>query len=140
MTIGLEPQIFRALTDHLAIFATNNGLSIAKPGLNFEPSSGTGYLRCYIMPSMTEAFDVAGFVNEYRGIFQVNVFHPEGAGIMVPYETAAALCLHFATGTQVTHQATTFSILQPPHIGPPIDEPGWVMLPVSIRYRAFLTP
>ena len=111
MTIGLEPKIFRALTDHLDIFATNNSLSIAKPGLPFSPSSGTAYLRAYIMPSMTDAFDVAGFVNEYRGIFQVNVFHPEGAGIMVPYELAAALCEHFTTGTQVTHESTTFTIL-----------------------------
>ena len=140
MTIGLEVKIFRALTDHLDIFASNNSLSIAKPGLPFAPSSGTAYLRAYIMPSMTESMDITGLVNEFRGIFQVNVFYPEGAGIMVPYETASALCEHFTTGTQVTHQATTFTILSPPHIGPAIEEPGWVMLPVSIRYRAFLTP
>jgi Bacteriophage related domain of unknown function len=140
MTIGLEPKIFRALTDHLDIFATNNTLLIAKPGLPFSPSSATAYLRAYIMPSMTESMDITGLINEYRGIFQVNVFYPEGAGIMVPFESAAALCEHFTTGTLVTHQATTFSILSPPHIGPAIEEPGWIMLPVSIRYRAFLTP
>jgi hypothetical protein len=140
MTIGLEVKIFRALTDHLDIFASNNSITVAKPGIPFAPSSATPYLRAYIMPSMTEAMDVAGLINEYRGVFQVNVFHPEGSGIITPYETAALLTDHFASGTQVSHQATTFSILSPPHIGPAIEEPGWVMLPVSIRYRAFLTP
>jgi Bacteriophage related domain of unknown function len=140
MTIGLTTKIFRALTDHLDIFASNESLSVAKPGLGFDPTSNTPYLKAYLIPTTTEAMDIAGLVNEYRGILQVNVLYPEGAGIVVAAETADRLVNHFESGTTLSHQATTFTISQPPHIGPVVEDPGWIMIPVSVRYRAFLTP
>jgi len=140
VTTGLEVKIFRALTDRLDTFAAAQSLSIAKPGIAFTPTSGTAYLRANILPSMTDAITVDGVTNEYRGIFQVSVYHPEGGGILQPFETAALLTDYFATGTSVEHQGLSFIIQAPPHIGPAIEEPGWIMLPVSIRYRAFLAP
>ncbi|HKG24778.1 MAG TPA: phage tail terminator-like protein, partial [Thermomicrobiales bacterium] len=114
--------------------------SVAKPGLPFAPTSGTAYLRANLMPSPTDAITVDGLTNEYRGIFQISVYHPEGGGILQPFETAALLTTYFETGTSLQHEGTTFTIQAPPHIGPALDEPGWIMIPVSIRYRAFLTP
>lgn len=140
MTTGLEVKIFRALTDRLDTLAAALSLSVAKPGLPFAPTSGTAYLRANFMPSITDAITVDGLTNEYRGIFQISVYHPEGGGILQPFETASLLTDYFATGTSVEHQGQTFTIQSPPHIGPALEEPGWIMLPVSIRYRAFLTP
>jgi len=139
MTFGLEVKIFRALTDALDIYASNASLSLAKQGIGFTPASGTPYLKVAFLPGSTEALDVAGDVNEYLGTFQVSVFYPEGAGIVSAMETAASLAAAFGSGTALSHGGISFRILAPPHIGPALEEPGWVMLPVSIRYRAFLT-
>ena len=140
MTTGLEVKIFRALTDRLDTLATAQSLSVAKPGLPFTPASNTPYLKVWHMPSSTEALTVAGDVNEYRGTFQVSVFYPAERGLVAPYELASLVADHFATGTELSHEGVSFSVLAPPHIGPALDEPGWVMLPVSIRFRAFLAP
>jgi hypothetical protein len=140
MTIGLETKIFRALTDHLDTFANAQGLEIARPAVPFSPTDGAAYLKVYFIPTTTEAMDIAGLINEYRGILQVSVIYPGESGIVAPLELAAAVADHFQSGTVVTHGATTFKIQQPPQVGPTIDDGAWTIIPVSVRYRAFLTP
>lgn len=138
MTTGLEVKLFRALTDHLDAFATAQSLAIAYPGTAYEPT-GAAYLRPWFMPATTNPFDLSD-TNEYRGVFQVSVFAPEGGGVVSAMETASALAAHYQRGTTLEHEGLSFRIIAPPSIGPAIQEPGWLSLPVSVSYRAFLTP
>lgn len=137
MTTGLEVKIFRALTDRLDAFAAARVLTVAKPGLAFSPGGAT-YLRAFQLPGSTDAMDVAGVVEDQRGTFQVNIVSPEGAGLVAAFELAAALKAWFAPGTALSHQGMAFSIQTPPHIGPALEEPGWTVVPVSIRWRVFV--
>jgi hypothetical protein len=104
----------------------------------FVPS-GT-YLRPWLLPAPTEAMTLsAAGPNDYRGIFQVSVFAAVDAGPTAPLETASAIAAHFKRGTRLTRDGINVWMDDPSWVGPMIQEPDVLQLPVSVPYRAFVS-
>ena len=138
MTTGIETKIFRALTDKLDAYIAANPIAIARTGLNYTPTSGTEFLRATHLPAATRALGNANTdSNEFRGLFQIDVFWPEGKGVVAAKEEAAAIIAHFARGTAMTHESQTVKISRPPYELPAIQDDGWIIVPVTIPYIAF---
>ena len=131
---GLETQIFRAFTAAIDTFVAENPIDLAYPNALYTPGAGP-YLRPWMLPAPTSAFDYRA-TNEYRGVMQIDVFWPAGLGLVAPLEMAAALIAFFPRGSQLAGDDLTVSINEPPYLGPALQEPGWIQIPVSIRFRA----
>jgi hypothetical protein len=139
MTTGIETKVFRALTDRLDAYSTANSIAIARTGLNYTPTAETKFLRATHLPAQTRALSLSfDGTNEFRGIFQVDVFWPEGKGIVAAKEQAASIIAYFARGTEMTHGGVTVKVTRPPYELPAIQEDGWLMVPVTIPYLAFI--
>lgn len=139
MTTGIETKIFRALTDRLDDYADATTIAIARTGLNYNPTSGTEFLRVTHLPAATRGVGLAHTgKNEFRGLFQIDVFWPEGKGIVAAKEEAAALMTYFVRGTSMTHESVTVKVLRPPYELPAMQEAGWIIVPVTIPYLAFV--
>jgi hypothetical protein len=137
MTTGIETKVFRALTDRLDAYATANSIAIARTGLNYTPTAGTKFLRATHLPAATRAIGNGNDdTNEFRGLFQVDVFWPEGKGVVAAKEEAAKVIAYFAKGTSLTHQSVTVKIKRPPYELPAMQEDGWIIVPVTIPYLA----
>lgn len=131
-----EALIADALLWHLSQIALSPPRPIAWPGVRFTPAVGTPYLFAAHLPNMTTptglAFDAA---REFRGLFQVSVFWPAGQGIVEPMELAGEVAAHFASGTRVERGGLVVEVNRPPEIAPPIEQPDWIQVPLTIRWR-----
>jgi hypothetical protein len=137
-SVGIETRIFEALGGWLAALMFSPVVPIAWPNKAFV-SSGT-YLRPWLLPAPTEAMTLsAAGPNDYRGIFQVSVFAAVDAGPTAPLETASAIAAHFKRGTRLTRDGINVWMDDPSWVGPMIQEPDVLQLPVSVPYRAFVS-
>jgi hypothetical protein len=66
-------------------------LAVAWQNTKFTPPTNAMYLRAYVMPAATISRDAAGDHRQYRGVFQVNVVMPIGAGSRSAEQVAAEL-------------------------------------------------
>lgn len=137
MTVGLETKIFRALTDRLDALVATLKIPVAYPGAGFKPITGKEYLRPWLLPAPTDPLTLA-HSNQYSGILQVDVFWPEGQGIIKPMEKASAIIAHFPKGIRLYHEGVKVVVSGPPFIARALQEPGWLQLPINIPYAAFL--
>jgi hypothetical protein len=135
---GVETRIYEALAAQLAALALTPAMPIAWPNVDFKPPA-TGYLRASFLPAATGAFARSGTgSNEHRGIFQIDVFWPENKGETEPSNKAAAIIAHFKRGTVLSREGATIRIDDPPYRGPSLQEPGFLQIPVSVPYHAFI--
>jgi hypothetical protein len=133
-----ELAIFRALAARLDLFIAQEAIDVAYPGLPFIPRADRPFLRPWQLPALTQS---SGFgardANDFRGIWQVDVFWPDDLGILAPLEKASKLMAHYGKGLVLHEGGVKVQINEPPYLGPALQEPGWLHLPVNIRYRAF---
>lgn len=135
---GVETRIYEALAVRLSALVLSPAMQIAWPGKNFTKPA-TGYLRASFLPAQTGAFARSGTgSNEHRGVFQVDVFWPENQGETAPSERAATIIAHFKRGTVLSREGAAIRIDAPPYRSPSLQEPGFIQIPVSIPYHAFI--
>ena len=132
-----ETRIYSALIAQLMTFASDP-IAIAYPGITFAPVSGQPYLRVSFLPAMTAAFDLQ-HTDDYRGVFQVDVFWPAQQGEILPLEMAESLIAYFQRGSVLRSPGLDILFNEPAYAGPTIQEPSWIQISVSIRYRALVT-
>lgn len=137
MSVGIETKVFRALTDRLDAFVIANPIAVAYPARDFSPPAETPYLRISWLPARTDPVAIKR-TNEYSGIFQVDVFWPDNKGLIKPLEFAALLVAHYVRGTTLFREGIKVRVHRPPSVAPAMQEPGWVQVPVSIPYQAFV--
>jgi len=137
MTDGIETKIFRALTDRLTTFVNSDKIAVAYPNVSYKPVEGTPYLRPNLIPAPTDALTLDGS-SRYDGILQVDVFWPEGQGIIKPMEKASAIIAHFPKQVKLFHEGVRVVVNGPPYIARALQEPGWLQLPINIPYTAFV--
>lgn len=135
MTTTVETYIFEALTERLASIDPALDLPIAWPNVNF--SAVGPYLRASHLPSPTDQITLGedGF-NRHVGVFQVDVMWIEGDGIASAMKSADAVVAHFQRGTTMINASVFIRIIRPPSVGPAIQDPPMIQIPVSIRYQA----
>jgi hypothetical protein len=120
------PAANAALEARLKLLAGINTAQIAWPGRPFMPTPGTTHYRVAFLPSGVDP-ELHGSDHE-RGIYQVSVFAPAGKGIAFALTLAQAVADHFK------RQVFSGVSCGVPTIAPPITEPDWLHVPVSIPF------
>ena len=85
------------------------------------------YYRVSFLPTTVNP-PLYGGADHEQGIYQVSVFAPTGGGLGPALEAAQAVADHFK------RQNLSGVYCGVPKLGPPLQEPGWLHLPVSIPF------
>src|ERR1017187_1909720 len=97
-SLGVNTKIRLAFMAQLAIYVAENPINIAYSGIAFQPVSMQPYLRAAFSPSATKSFDLKS-VDDYTGIFQIDVMWPIQQGLIAPLGIASALRAFFPRGS-----------------------------------------
>lgn len=136
MAVHPEAVIADALLWHLSQIPLSPSRPIAWPGVRYSPVVGTPYLFATHLPNMTTATGLAFDAGrEFRGLFQVSVFWPAGQGVVAPMELVGAVATHFSNGTRIGRAGLVVEVNRPPEAAPPIEQPDWLQIPITIRWR-----
>ena len=131
------PLIRRALEKRLA--ALSPSMPTAWDNVEFDPAANpTGYQRANLLPAATDNPTLSQVRKIERGIFQVTLFYPERAGAGDAEARAQLLRNHFPAGLVLTEGGIKVRIVRTPSVAPPMPEPGWYAVPISIRYQTIL--
>lgn len=107
---------------------------IAWENIDYEPDSTTLYLRATGLPSDTiQACLGDDGKDEHLGVFQVDVFIPDGRGRSIWPDLIAD---HFKRGTVLTQNTVNVRITTV-SIKTGIKDENFYFVPVSINYQAF---
>jgi hypothetical protein len=101
----------------------------------FTPPAGR-YIRCWLMPVPTQSESLDGSHRLRRGIFQVDLCMPVGAGPGAAGALAASLDTAFPLTAPMTQGAIKVFLLSPMSPAPAIQEPNHYVVPVSCSYRS----
>ena len=130
-------EIQEALNSHLYAFQSDN-VVWPNTGPTYSPSADTPFLAVHniYFPPVQATLGEGGGENLVSGIYQVDVYVPEGDGWSNLMAKVDALIDHFRRGTTITSGSVTVRIIRAgPEIA--IAESGWWRLPVSIYWEAF---
>ena len=107
--------------------------------VRFEPTTGTPWVRMTLLPGESRpAIRGANPILEYIGLFQVDVFQPEGSGPNAADVLADNIRNSFAPGTDITVGSTTTRIRWSERAAAELDTP-WYRLSVTISWYSFRT-
>ena len=122
------------LETRLAAFAAAQSppLPVAWEGIPFTKPTTGGYLEPFLISASTVNPDVAAKRSREVGVFQVNIYFPDGTGSAPCSNVAIALISAFP----VVPKTGLVSIEQTPNAARALlDTSGWRVVPVSIKYR-----
>lgn len=135
MTPGAE--ISDVLLARLAALSLSPALPVAWPGRSFTPPS-TAYLEpTILMNTNRNQFVADDSTTEFRGILQVTVVAPSGAGIISPVEIAGKVADHFERGAPMIGPTLTVKVDKRPDVASARVEADRIRVPVSISWFAF---
>jgi hypothetical protein len=104
---------------------------IAFQNVPFTKPTGP-YLEAILMPNGTFNKELSGTRKTYIGIFQVNCWAPSGKGM----GQVEALSQSVVNLFPILPKSGAVSIEQTPTAEKPLpDDSGWVIVPVTIKYR-----
>ena len=131
-----DTRILEAFMSHLAT-ASLGGVPIAWPNVNYEPTTGTTFLKADWLPAQTTTATLGPTgVNRHRGIFQVQAYVEVGKGSVAAMELLGQVATRFAKGTSMTRDGVTVLIDSPPYPAPRIIEGAWAIYTLTIPYQS----
>ena len=129
--------ITHLLETKLAAIASSLGLEIAMENIPFKPKDSRAvYLRSHILPAKTLGIDIAGALQVFRGVFQVDVVAPAGSGKTKAGEVADSILKAFPAGLELTSGEFTAYIESVPYRMRPLPSDTRYLIAVNIDYRA----
>ncbi len=134
MSIAL---IQAALEQRLATLSP--ALATAYENATFTPVTGTPYQRITMLVNRPVDHAVTMDVTEERGIFQVSLFYPQGAGRGAAQARAELIKALFKPPLTLTNGAVKVEINKTVHIGGGMPDGDRWMVPVSIYWQSFQT-
>jgi len=136
---GVQSKILALFLDTLVNGGLNPGLNIAYPGVKF-PEEGQvkpdNYLRADIMFNPTRQVAFTG-PQQYRGIFQVDVFWVRDVGYIQPLNYASQVIQLFKEKILFVDDGTKVVVSAEPWAASPIQNVDRVSVPVTIPWYAF---
>jgi hypothetical protein len=82
-------------------------------------------------------YAITADVVEQRGILEVLLFYPRGAGTATAAAMAKAIADRFAPVQTLTSSTTTVEIVSTASIGTAFPADDWWCVPISIQWRSF---
>lgn len=117
--------------------AMPNALPTQWENVAFTPPAGA-YQRADLLPATPENPELFGNVYRELGTFQVTLLYPIDGGGGVVYGMAEAVRDWFARGTSLESGNVTVVVGYTPAIGPKFVDQDRFVLPVSVRYWAYI--
>jgi hypothetical protein len=138
--MSINESIRVALMKRVDTFAATPQPPIAWPGEPFKPPAKGPYLEAQWFPNGARApFVDYAATTVHQGILQVSVCAPAGRGALADATRLADdVADHFAEGTVAEHEGVSVRIDDPPSIAAALIGDGWIKVPVSVRYVAFV--
>lgn len=139
MTDAPEVAIPLLLFNHLEAIALSPPLPISFPDIPFDPPASDWLAVDYLPNRNISPFVAHDASVLMRGILQVSVVTPRGAGEIASKRIAAAIVAHFAAGTALRpdDESFTLRIGGRPSVGAAIPEDKWTRTPVTILWSTF---
>jgi hypothetical protein len=134
MIDGFDAAVTDALLSHLQ--DADLDVPVAWPGSDFTPPDGP-YLAVALFPLPVTTATIATH-DRHDGIMQVSVFWPRGDGIIGPMELAGSVVARFPRMTRIVRSDRVVRIDRTPSVGAPVQEPGWVQIPVTINWTSWV--
>lgn len=106
------------------------------PELNPSDPNDSVYLRVWVIPARTTNEDVAGVHRAYRGVLQIDVVYPKGAGRLGDQIAARIVDLVQVNLRLTTSAGFAVQVMTPMSEGPAIDGEHTNTVPVSCTYRS----
>lgn len=127
-------KIRAALEKHLA--ALTPALATAHENAPFKPADGVPYQAAYLLHNtpVNPAMDQKTTIE--RGILQVSLTYPVGAGPAAAAARAMLLRSHFPAGLALHEAGVTVRIERTPAIATGMTDNGRYVVPVDIRWQA----
>lgn len=105
---------------------------ISSEGVPFTKPTDGVFLEAFLLPSATLNPEVSGVRKRQLGIFQVNCWAKSGKGMKAVEQLAQNVIDLYP----LFPKAGNVSIEQTPNAEPSIlDTSGWIVVPVTIKYR-----
>lgn len=135
--MSVDSETYDAFASHLHDFASQLSppLSVAYPGLHFEPPNEGMWLQMRWFPGATENYGTANDgPSLHQGIGQVTACARDGNGATDVIALADSVIEHFAKGTILGPS----SVYTKPWQSSVLVGEGKAIVPVTVRYRAFV--
>jgi hypothetical protein len=129
------PLICAALEKKLALLLP--ALPTAFENVTFKPITGTAYQRVNHLINKPVDHAVTADVVEQRGLLQVTLCYPAGAGRGAAQARAQAIAEHFAPVQQIKESSITVTIDQTPQIAGGMADGDFWCIPVTVAWRVF---
>lgn len=137
MALYSDTKVWQALATRLATLTFSPALPIAWPNTTFSPPGDRKWLRLNEIPASTTPFALSGGTNEHIGLMQVDVFRPLNEGHVPAKEVAGAVAAHFPPALRLFSEGVKVVVTRS-ELGPVLKQDTEIMLPVTIRWRAFI--
>lgn len=131
-----QKAIRAALEVALNTWATTNGVALAFENRAYTPTTGTKYARVFLLPAETQNPSLGTNHKRLIGIFQVSLYMPFGNGPGAGETLTDSLTTTFKRGTSFTSGSVVVRVLDDSSVAPALQEDGWNVIPVSVRYQA----
>jgi hypothetical protein len=132
-----QVDVFSALVTRTEATTGTTAAQFAWPNVDFVPPASGAYFRVQSFPTeslQAELGDTGR--NRDRGIWQISVYAPEGEGLTDGLALAQAFATQFKRGLALTTPGgLTVRVTKPPVIGPSIQDPPYVQIPVTVEYK-----
>lgn len=89
------------------------------------------WVECKLLPNQTLSRETTALRETFIGFFQVNVWGPSNTGMGSTERMADSIKQAFP----VIPKVGGVSIEKPPKVGSPLQDSGWIVVPVLISYR-----
>lgn len=127
----------RAALEAAAVVALGDGFSIAWENHPFTPVAGVPYAQVTLLPAQPVNPEIGQTFIE-SGIFQINLFYPKGPGSAAATTKAQAIRTAFYYGRTLSSGGINVIIFVTPEIGVARPDNDLFMIPVRVRWRAFV--
>lgn len=125
-----------ALETHLATVTPN--IATAYENTAFVPTPGVPYQQAFLLPATPGNIEIGPGYSE-QGIFQTNLFFPKDVGAGVAITQAELIRAAFPFGSSLVNAGITVNIVGTPEIAPARSDGDRYMVPVKIRWRAWVS-
>lgn len=120
--------------------AQNPPLQIALQNQDFAPPAMTldgtpTYLRCFLIPAMTDSLTLRGNHRQYHGVFQVSIVLARGAGSAGAESLLPALDALYPVAVPATRAGLRIVVMRPMSAAAAIPEDDREVIPVTCRYQ-----
>lgn len=115
-------------------------LRVAFQNVEFTPTGPAElYLRGFLLPADTASQTLEGTHRAYRGLYQINISAPLGAGPGAAEGVLDELAALFPNNQLISVTGLTVQVTSPVSAGPALQEADRYILPASFQYRADTT-